>query len=490
MTKGVERGTLPRIHHGPGVGTPGPDEVSLRGTTKNQHATLLSVLAHLCAVHGAAAACREDTHMPEPRRRKPNAAYVRKDPSRWKHEGWTSTPNSVTRDPDIPPDECWAWTWLASHDDDFEVSGKVLYEAKKDLSRNRAYELLSNLERRGLLLRYHVFDEASGIPYVQYDLQPRPVPEEDRTWVPSKAKPRKRPHPGSKAVRAEPVDNPVSAGHDGFPTGRESPPTRTFPARRESGIPDGPGIPSDQDFPDASGERGSSRRAGSRQAGNPYIEEKISPEEREREKEGPLREPAAPPSVEAQEMLRALTYGRHRPPRQAELLELAGLVDAAVIQGLTLPEVKRYAQTVINGAATSAVGFLRGGLQPDLLPVPLRPRGCRPCHDRTDPYPSRPRRARAGRPRRDGSPSNRNRVPTRPPIVTRSTRRASWWDTRHHRLPDRCSGRHWSVWADRVRANVQVQKPIWATIAQSTTSSRRPGCRPRSTATRRSGRSG
>jgi hypothetical protein len=182
--------------------------------------------------------------------RKANAAYVRKDPNKWNNAGWTPQPNFIIRHPEIPPDECWAWSWLASHNEDFEVSGRKLYEAKDCLGRNRAYELLSALERRGLLLRHHVYDDATGVPYVQYDLQPAPVPEDQRTWEPPRAAPRPRgPHPGSKAAQAappdKPVDNSVSAGQDGFPTGREH--------AGQGRIPDRAGIRTDQDVPALSG---------------------------------------------------------------------------------------------------------------------------------------------------------------------------------------------------------------------------------------------
>jgi hypothetical protein len=171
----------------------------------------------------------------------PNATYVRKDAAQWKKRGWTPTPNSLVRDPDLPPAVCWAWTWLASHTDEFEVSGLVLWKANNHLGRNRAYELLSELERRGLLLRRHEVDE-HGVPYQIYDLQPVPVPEDERTWTPSKAVGKRGPHPqrearmqGQKQALTEVPNGPVLGAESGqsevihnpqvtpgFPVGRET----------------------------------------------------------------------------------------------------------------------------------------------------------------------------------------------------------------------------------------------------------------------------
>jgi hypothetical protein len=213
--------------------------------------------------------------------RKPNAAYVRKDPSKWRRSGWTSAPNSIIRDPDLPPEEVWAWLWLASHDDEFEVSGAKLYESKKSLGRNRAYQLLAALERRGLLLRYHTYDPETRVPYIQYELQPEPVPVDQRTWEPPRAKPRNRgPHPGSRAAR----EAAGSTTH-GSPVDTETPGQQGFPAVREHAgqrpgaeIPGRPGNRSDLDFPGTATMGGVSRQGGSRQGGNPHKEEKTTRE--------------------------------------------------------------------------------------------------------------------------------------------------------------------------------------------------------------------
>lgn len=120
-----------------------------------------------------------------PRPSAPNKTFVRKDSARWKRNGWTSTPNSILHDPDISPEECWAWSWLASHTQTFELNGESLWHAKTSLSKNKSYELIKRLEERGLLLRLYEVDDR-GIPYTVYELQPEPVPEEERTARPRK----------------------------------------------------------------------------------------------------------------------------------------------------------------------------------------------------------------------------------------------------------------------------------------------------------------
>lgn len=313
-------------------------------------------------------------------RRRANAAYVRKDPSRWKNAGWTSVPNSIIRDPDIPMDETWAWIWLASHDGEFEVSGALLWQAKKDLGRNKAYDLLKALEKRGLLLRTNEYDPVARVPYIQYDLQPVPVPENERTWEPSKAAPRRRgPHPGSKAARAatstatEAVDNSEQAGQPGFPAGRES--------AGSGRTPDREGIRSDQGVPDRPGSGVDSRQAGFRQGGNPYIEEKISREENLSIEEGSMDQPDdQEPSPQAVDLVLGLVFGGHARPTERQARELARLVDAARSAGHTWRSIRQHAQAKVNQATKNPVTYLIRGLEPDNLPAvrsvpaaPVRP---------------------------------------------------------------------------------------------------------------------
>lgn len=165
----------------------------------------------------------------------PNKAFVRKDPDAWKHWGSTSVPNAITRDPDISPEECWAWTWLASHTSTFEVSGKGLWESKTALSKNKAYELLRSLEERGLLLRKHEVDDR-GIPVIFYDLQPMPVPPEQRTGKARKPAKPKKPFPGKQqdTPGSRTVGNPETSSDDTTPASTEAS-TSAFPTGRESG---------------------------------------------------------------------------------------------------------------------------------------------------------------------------------------------------------------------------------------------------------------
>lgn len=166
----------------------------------------------------------------------PNKAFVRKDPEAWRDWGSTSVPNCITRDPDMPPEECWAWTWLASHTSTFEVSAVIMWKSKTALSRNKAYELLTSLEDRGLLRRTHEVDER-GIPYTLYDLQPVPVPPEQRTTKPKRAAPKpKKPFPAKQqdATDSRPSGSPGATRDDADPAdGNENVPG--FPSVRESG---------------------------------------------------------------------------------------------------------------------------------------------------------------------------------------------------------------------------------------------------------------
>lgn len=85
-------------------------------------------------------------------------------------------------------------------------------------------------------------------------------------------------------------------------------------------------------------------------------------------------EPAAPaPTDTARELVRALHYGRHLPPSAADVDQVAGLVDAAIEQGLTPAEVRAYCQAAIRRCHSSVVPYLVGALDTDRLPVPRQP---------------------------------------------------------------------------------------------------------------------
>lgn len=120
----------------------------------------------------------------------PNKAFVRKDQSAWKRAGWTSVPNSIIHNEDLPPIEAWAWAWMASHTETFEISGEKLWKANKHVAKRTAYDLLHNLETHGLLRRLHEVSD-QGVPYIVYDLHPVPVPPEQRTAKPRKPRPKK-----------------------------------------------------------------------------------------------------------------------------------------------------------------------------------------------------------------------------------------------------------------------------------------------------------
>lgn len=203
----------------------------------------------------------------------PNRAFVRKDPATWQQSGWTPVPNRLLRDPDLPPNEIWAWMWLASHTEAFEVSGKDLWQANDHIGRDKAYKLLSSLEERGLLLRTYEVDER-GIPYMVYDLQPEPVPEEQRTSRPGRdpKPPRKFPkqqfttdsypprNPSTTGADAsappEPSNSPAAAIIDtGFLTGQETGDDQAKPGNAEVvDNSDLGGVSPDGAVPDGAGE--------------------------------------------------------------------------------------------------------------------------------------------------------------------------------------------------------------------------------------------
>jgi len=204
----------------------------------------------------------------------PNKAFVRKDAKAWMRAGSTPVPNSILRDEDIPPAEIWAWAWMASHTETFEINGEKLWKANKHLPKNGprgAYTLIRNLEERGLLRRVHEVSD-QGIPYIVYELQPVPVPVEQRTAKPRKPKAKKKPPKDAFAWKSQakadsrPVGNlgltsentdemAPTSGEGGFPTGRES-----GADQRKHGHVDGDGeqgaggVFPDRVFPDRSGE--------------------------------------------------------------------------------------------------------------------------------------------------------------------------------------------------------------------------------------------
>lgn len=122
--------------------------------------------------------------------------YLEKDAAEWEHDGWTSCPNAILRHPDLPWELRAVWAWLASHTSTFELTAEKLRQAGPK-GRDWAYNALKELERWGLLTRHREIT-TGGQPIVRYRLHHRPVPDDQRTYEPSRATPRPRQHPGSK----------------------------------------------------------------------------------------------------------------------------------------------------------------------------------------------------------------------------------------------------------------------------------------------------
>lgn len=262
-------------------------------------------------------------------------AFVDKDAAEWERDGWTSCPNAILRHPELPWELRAVWAWLASHTTAFELTAEKLRQAGPK-GRDWAYSAIKELERWGLLTRHHEIAEG-GQPVIRYKLHHRPVPEERRTYEPSKAAPRARQHPGVKEERT-----PDGPG-----------------IRSEQGVSDSPGL---SPIPDRSGRRTPDR------SGVPYKEEKT------REKtnqpppaasppvvpvpaspgwlDGPPQpegQAAAPPTTGAGVRFLADLEIRHRPDRHA-WPRLAPLVEALLDGGWSWDDLKR---AVTAGAHTA-----------------------------------------------------------------------------------------------------------------------------------------
>lgn len=75
------------------------------------------------------------------------------------------------------------------------------------------------------------------------------------------------------------------------------------------------------------------------------------------------------PTAEAVKLVTELPWGRHRHPTRVQAHHLAALIDAASRQGYNHRTLRRHAASVLAEARSNAVAYLRGGLQPDRLPV-------------------------------------------------------------------------------------------------------------------------
>lgn len=180
--------------------------------------------------------------------------YIEKDAAEWERDGWTSCPNSILRDSELPWELRAVWAWLASHTATFEMTAEKLRQAGPK-GRDWAYNALKELERHGLLTRHHEITE-TGQVVIRYRLHHRAVPEPERTYVPPKSAARKRPHPASTAR------TPDGSG-----------------TRPEQRVPGRSGVRSDQRIPGESGISGGSNACIPGGSGVPYKEEKTKREE-------------------------------------------------------------------------------------------------------------------------------------------------------------------------------------------------------------------
>ncbi|WP_280264642.1 hypothetical protein [Nocardia wallacei] len=105
--------------------------------------------------------------------------------------------------------------------------------------------------------------------------------------------------------------------------------------------------------------------------------EDVTPSIEENEGSATPATPAAdtPPSPAewARNLVITLNFGSHKRPTHAQAAELAALVESACADhGLSETEVRRHCRAALNEAKRSGVGYLRGALQPDRLPVPAK----------------------------------------------------------------------------------------------------------------------
>lgn len=166
---------------------------------------------------------------PKPSRGMPTRAgtYMRRDPD-WERTGWTSTPNALSRDPNIDWDAKGAYTWIASHLElEFPISAEALADAGPR-GRDHAYGMVKTLEQHGWLTRER-YKAADGRGTVHvWTLKNRQLPPEARTWKPSRATPRPSRLPAADSATAVELpavqefphrdrDEPESAGQGGTP---------------------------------------------------------------------------------------------------------------------------------------------------------------------------------------------------------------------------------------------------------------------------------
>lgn len=123
------------------------------------------------------------------------------------------------------------------------------------------------------------------------------------------------------------------------------------------------------------GERGSSLE-GERGSSPSFSTSSSSPSEETRGTTATSKKKTAVAPEWAVALVDELDFGDHVRPTAQQTLELARLVAAAHGEhGLDPVEIRRYCQSRISRATSSAVSYLRGGLHPDRLPRPQKPSG-------------------------------------------------------------------------------------------------------------------
>lgn len=93
--------------------------------------------------------------------------------------------------------------------------------------------------------------------------------------------------------------------------------------------------------------------------------------QRDRARDKPSRAQKPPVAEWALRLIADLDYGRHRRPTRSQAEELARLVQAAHTTGLSEAAIRRHCRATLNEATRSGVAYLRGGLVPERLPVPV-----------------------------------------------------------------------------------------------------------------------
>lgn len=126
------------------------------------------------------------------------------------------------------------------------------------------------------------------------------------------------------------------------------------------------------------GERGSSLE-GERGSSPSFSTSSSSPSEETRGTTATSKKKTAVAPEWAVALVDELDFGDHVRPTAQQTRELARLVEAAhTDHGLDPVEIRRHCQSRIGKATTSAVAYLRGGLDPERLPRPQKPSSATP----------------------------------------------------------------------------------------------------------------